>query len=447
MADNITALANTGTGTDILATDEIGGVHYPRSKVGFGSDGSYIDVSAANPFPVQISRLLFTSSAVNSSSAQLAAAATFTGTWEDIFSQPDAQVLSVSDQAMTYEIQQAIDAAGLQIISTTTFTRIAGQGLCENVQLNGNYVRVRATNNGASSTTTFAINTTYGILDPLPTSLTNRGNLRVSVEESEAAPLTTYNVAGVIAINTVLTTLDCSQYSSVSVQCVSMGTTGAVTPEWSNDNTNWQPATLQTGAGATATTFNAAGLWTLPVMARYLRFRLSTATTAGTTTIQYYRLTQRAQHWLATQPISGTVTATVGTSITGGAIAPLTLAGVTVETSAARTTTANGTTTTNASGSGAMFYINVSASSGTLPTLVVQLQVQDPVSLAFIDVAGAATASLVTTGLVMLTVAPGIVEATNTKVSQGLPRTYRFRWTIGGTTPSFTFSIGAQYLL
>lgn len=52
MADNITALANTGSGTDVLATDEIAGVHYPRSKVGFGVDGAYVDVSATNKLPV-----------------------------------------------------------------------------------------------------------------------------------------------------------------------------------------------------------------------------------------------------------------------------------------------------------------------------------------------------------------------------------------------------------
>jgi hypothetical protein len=53
MADNITALANTGTGTDVFATDDIGGVNYPRTKVGFGVDGSYVDASATNPLPVQ----------------------------------------------------------------------------------------------------------------------------------------------------------------------------------------------------------------------------------------------------------------------------------------------------------------------------------------------------------------------------------------------------------
>jgi hypothetical protein len=51
MADNITALANTGTGTDVFATDDIGGVNYPRSKTGFGVDGQYHDVSHFHPLP------------------------------------------------------------------------------------------------------------------------------------------------------------------------------------------------------------------------------------------------------------------------------------------------------------------------------------------------------------------------------------------------------------
>ena len=57
MADNLTALANTGAGTDVLATDEIAGVHYPRAKIGFGNDGSYGDVSATNRLPVTSDRL------------------------------------------------------------------------------------------------------------------------------------------------------------------------------------------------------------------------------------------------------------------------------------------------------------------------------------------------------------------------------------------------------
>ncbi|MXP42979.1 hypothetical protein [Allopontixanthobacter sediminis] len=51
MADNITAPA-TGS---VLATDEIGGVHYPRTKLSVGADGVAVDVSAAAPLPVALS--------------------------------------------------------------------------------------------------------------------------------------------------------------------------------------------------------------------------------------------------------------------------------------------------------------------------------------------------------------------------------------------------------
>jgi hypothetical protein len=52
MADNITA---PGAGS-VLATDDVGGVQYPRSKVVFGSDGVATDASADNPLPTLIDR-------------------------------------------------------------------------------------------------------------------------------------------------------------------------------------------------------------------------------------------------------------------------------------------------------------------------------------------------------------------------------------------------------
>ena len=121
----------------------------------------------------------------------------------------------------------------------------------------------------------------------------------------------TYNVSGVIAINTILLTIDLEAANSVSIHCQSMGTTGVVTPEWSNDTgaSTWQAATMFTNPGASATTFNAAGVWVIPRMARYLRLRLSTATTAGTTTIHVASSPNDVSPFLATQPVSGTVSA------------------------------------------------------------------------------------------------------------------------------------------
>jgi hypothetical protein len=50
MADNFAFTPGTGaTG----ASDDVGGVHVPRAKIGFGVDGAYADANLANPWPVQ----------------------------------------------------------------------------------------------------------------------------------------------------------------------------------------------------------------------------------------------------------------------------------------------------------------------------------------------------------------------------------------------------------
>ena len=50
MADNTTL--NPGTGGDVIASDDIGGVKHQRVKIGFGIDGSYTDVSHSHHLPV-----------------------------------------------------------------------------------------------------------------------------------------------------------------------------------------------------------------------------------------------------------------------------------------------------------------------------------------------------------------------------------------------------------
>lgn len=52
MADNYTA--NAGSGGDTFAADDIGGIKWPRVKIGHGADGAATDVSTASPMPVQL---------------------------------------------------------------------------------------------------------------------------------------------------------------------------------------------------------------------------------------------------------------------------------------------------------------------------------------------------------------------------------------------------------
>lgn len=126
---------------------------------------------------------------------------------------------------------------------------------------------------------------------------------------AKAAPLQTFsfNQAGVIAINTDLIVIDCSQIRSLFIHSISMGTTGVVTAQWDSTPafTNPLTATLFDQTGASSTTFNAGSIGRqCNIFARYFRLRLTTATTAGTTTINVTGSEQIIQTFLATQPVS-----------------------------------------------------------------------------------------------------------------------------------------------
>jgi hypothetical protein len=117
--------------------------------------------------------------------------------------------------------------------------------------------------------------------------------------------------------------------------------------------------------------------------------------------------------------------------------------GLTVFASAARTSTTNSADQVNYNGVGALFFLDISAVSGTLPTLDLKIQVKDPTSGNYVDLPNAAFAQKNATGTSMLVVYPGITTAANAAVSGILARLFRAVATIGGTTPSFTFTLSA----
>jgi len=51
MVDNVAITAGSGTA---IAADDLSGVYYQRVKISWGVDGSAVDASASNPFPVVI---------------------------------------------------------------------------------------------------------------------------------------------------------------------------------------------------------------------------------------------------------------------------------------------------------------------------------------------------------------------------------------------------------
>lgn len=79
-------------------------------------------------------------------------------------------------------------------------------------------------------------------------------------------------------------------------------------------------------------------------------------------------------------------------------------------------------------------FINVTASSGVLPTLVVQLQ-HSPNGTDWYNVSGMVSGSLGTTGQT------AIIPSSN---PQYVADSVRVSWTIGGISPNFTFTVDVE---
>ena len=128
-------------------------------------------------------------SAANSSTVQLAAAATFTGGIETIFNQQDISILITSDQNITITLNQYIDAGGTRKANVITYTVLANVQFARSFVGNGNYFNLTVQNTGGSTTTTLNINTAYGTIGRS----TQLGNLPMSIDEvsGKAFTLTT----------------------------------------------------------------------------------------------------------------------------------------------------------------------------------------------------------------------------------------------------------------
>lgn len=119
---------------------------------------------------------------------------------------------------------------------------------------------------------------------------------------------------------------------------------------------------------------------------------------------------------------------------------------LTVFASAARTATASSADQFASVHRGVIFTLNISAASGTTPTLDVKIQMKDNVSGVYIDIPGAAFAQKTTTGTDSLVLYPGVTVTANRSVSTVLPSCFKAVATITGTSPSFTFTLAADLI-
>ena len=93
---------------------------------------------------------------------------------------------------------------------------------------------------------------------------------------------------------------------------------------------------------------------------------------------------------------------------------------------------------------GLTLFMSCTAVSGTGPSLAIKLQVLDEVSGSWLDVPGASFPAITAAGTATLTMFPGAATVANVSVNQTVRNFYRAAYTLTGTTPSFTFSVGAQ---
>jgi hypothetical protein len=101
-------------------------------------------------------------STANTSTTQLGAGATFTGTIESVLNEPAISIDLISDQPGTLTIFQYVTASPSSLVSTTVFPILAGVPFERSIIANGNFTNATFTNNGGSATTTFNLNIAYG---------------------------------------------------------------------------------------------------------------------------------------------------------------------------------------------------------------------------------------------------------------------------------------------
>ena len=284
MADNITL---PGTGIPV-ASDDVGGVQYQRFKLDVGANGVSSPVEGNVPTSNNATVFLFSTN--NSSTTQLAAGATFTGTIETALDQPSISLLLTSDQDTIVTIRQFIDSGGTRAAPDIVFNVAASVGLSRSFPLNGNYVQVLAKNIGASTTTTFNINTAYGSM--LPADSTG------ALPTTELPLVIAGQAAQTAVVNNILTTtagtagLDVSGYRAASVQIKSTATAGTFIFEQSNVGgttaTDWIPLPVFNGALTTGVPITAAItasassiIYSFAVRCTFIRVRIVTTLTGG----------------------------------------------------------------------------------------------------------------------------------------------------------------------
>jgi len=397
----------------------------------------------------------FIFSTVNSSSVQLAASATFTGTIETVLNATAISLLLTSDKNGTLTINQFIDLAGTRKAATITLPYTANGNLARSIPLNANYVQILFQNTGVSTTTTFRLDTAYGQID----ASTSLGNIPMAINEvsgtamslGQQASATSFPVAlaneqvndlfitgqsaQTAVINNIIpatagaSATDCTGYRSACIQVVSTGTAGAFIFEGSNDNVNFQTIPVWNQVILTGTPIVAAITPTasqigyiFPITFRYVRLRISTLVTGGS--IQAFTKLSQSAFSPPVRQVAQATAANFNATVVGNV--GVGVVQVADQASAAITTTTTSAAKTITNGASVSFSVNATVVSGTTPTYDFKVQESSDGTI-WTDIWAAPR---------LTAVSSFTTPAIRIRGSQ-----YRYVETISGTTPSFTRTI------
>lgn len=176
VSTNLLALDSTQTnGTQKTKLLDSSGVALDSLNSGAGLNALNIAFSGTN----------YIVSTNNSTSAQLASNATFTGLIDNTFNQQALTILITSDQPGVLTLKQYSDSIGTRKVPDMVFTHPSG-GLSRSVTLNGNFTNITYKNTGFATTTILRVDSAFGII-PATTSL---GNSQTSLDEINGTAIT-----------------------------------------------------------------------------------------------------------------------------------------------------------------------------------------------------------------------------------------------------------------
>lgn len=212
------AIASNQTPVSTKSFDQ-SGVGIDSLSAGTGQNGLMVAAGATN----------FSVGSGNSSTVQLAAAATFTGTVETILNAQAVSILLTSDQVGTLTLTQYIDSGGTRAMPSIVIPVTAGSGVSRSFVANGNFFRLTFLNSGAAATTTLNINTYYGTL-PNSTVL---GNLNTSINEVNGTAFSLNQQLAAASLPIVLTAAQMTTLTPLTTITAVTGITNAL-PTGSN---------------------------------------------------------------------------------------------------------------------------------------------------------------------------------------------------------------------